>query len=73
MLWLNIILGILMFGVVCVLSPIILGLSIIGLIVAIIAGSTVWIMLCSVTTVVSGVLVYWTRDDPPIVVIFRRW
>ncbi|WP_381795759.1 hypothetical protein [Streptomyces niveus] len=72
-LWLDIVLGILIFGVVCLLSPIILGLSVIVLVIAIIAGSTPWIVLCSVTGAISALLACFTwGNDSPTYIILRR-
>lgn len=72
-LWLDIVLGVIIFMVVCLLSPIILGLSVIGLIIAIIAGSTEWIVLCSVAGVISAVLtaITWGNDGPTLIIFWR--
>lgn len=74
MLWLDIVIGIIIFMVVCLISPIILGISVIGLIIAIIVGSTEWIVLCSVAGVLSAILaaMTWGNDTTTAVVVFWR-
>ncbi|MCH0543337.1 hypothetical protein I3F58_28075 [Streptomyces sp. MUM 203J] len=72
MLWLDILIVLGVLGLAWALAPLFFLLGVIGLVVSIVNGSTAWIVICSVVTVVFGALTGMREESTVVRVVIRR-